>query len=218
MANPLLDECRSLSDSQITCLSISCFGLFCHAGRDFANMHSAELQRVYASRGLEPDADFMFNLHHQITGWFNIGTSPPKESLQNLEEAYIDPDAGNFEHDGKVDWAGCQLYQCIYTLGKYSLLSFQGEIPADDIYREAELGVYKAVCNGLYNCSEPYSPHGKEMMAKLLSSAPYQQAMKDLEHVVNLAKEEKILPWGERKWDYDLLGLPFDASKGTDMS
>ena len=210
-------EVVDFNDRQTTCLSVSCFGLFCYVARDFVNSHLAEVQRVYESRGLEPN--YMFDLYHELENHFKDGTYPSEETWELMEGAYIDADDGDFSFDGNCDWAGCEIYQGIYFQGKHSLLSFQGRTNAIDVHGEARLNVYKAICNGLYNCSEPYSPFAKDMMQELLNSSPYLQAMKDLQHAVDLAQEEKILPFGERKWDYDFFRLPFDPAKGIkDMS
>lgn len=205
-------QCAELNQRQLTCFGISCFGMLSHSAKDFIDSRLSDLKSVWDARGLDLGADFMELIYHELATAFKNGTTSASEkSLSTLDNAFVTREDGSFEE------SSCLLFGAAYTLGRLSFLSFESDLKNQDVFGEVETTILQGVCHGLFNVAEPYSPHSDEMWQGIRTSTSYLQAAKDIEYAIGLAKQEKILPLGERKWDFEFFGLPFDGSKNRDM-
>ena len=209
--------CAGFNQRQSTCLAISFFGMFSFSARDFIDRKSAEIQRVWRSRDLDLAPDFMDQIYQELVNESEGNTKEQaKQSPNVLAESYLDGDDGGFENSGlhlilTAQTLGIQAFSCLR-----SGIAKSPDMPKR-IFGEAEFGAYAGVCYGLFNVAEPYTPYGDEMMRQVKTNPSYLKAIEDMEYVTDLAGQEKILPLGAIKWNYDFFGLPFDGSKNRDM-
>ena len=69
------------------------------------------------------------------------------------------------------------------------------------------------LCYALFNEPEAADSAAKE---KFASSTCWTQALQDFQLAVELAKQEKVIPFGDRKWDYNFFG--YDSSEARKVS
>ena len=195
-----------LAPKQRDCFVISCFNLFCHSARDFFNANFTELKRVWSSRELNVEADYMEVIYHELVSNLEKGIRPLQSSLDTLDKAYIYVEDGTFRDS---EWC---LYHNAYSLARSSFLSFDSDTEDGDFFNELETSLEQSICYVMFNVSEPYTPRVDEMWDGIRTSPAYLQAIGDIEHAIHLANEEKTLPFGELKWNFDFFNLPPSGS------
>ena len=211
------EQCRNLSDRQIACFSLSCFGMLSFASREFLAEHK-EIFSVWKKRNLPLNAEIFSIGFERLAKALEAST--PYVSDIFFCDYYLNSYL-NGDDEGSFDARVCYFINIPADLARLSDALLSGSNITEKQLGTLDpkiLGPHLAIaavrhilCYALFDENEPANHSDNE---KFDSSACWARAERDLQYAIELARQDKFVQLGEQKWDYNFFGYPFDGTRG----
>ena len=213
--NKITEQCKSFTNQEAACFTTSCFGMLSFAGDNFLAWYQDEILSIWNERNLPLDENL-----------FSIGFEKLEQGLKNsasyesdvflrehYSNSYLNGDDGSFD---SIVGFFINIPTDLATIANSLLSGADIKKTVGLLDRKifgaclSMMAVRAILCYALFNDSEPGNPEDQQ---EFDSSPCLVQAERDLQYAIELAKREKIIPRGERKWDYEFLGYPSGGPK-----
>ena len=214
--------CQNFTERKAACFTISCFGMFSFVGKDFLTQQP-EIFSIWQRRGIPLGEDLFSVGFEKLARALESPTPYQSDDFfhKHYYDSYLNGDDGVHGDPQSFDArVGFFLnYPKDIAIVADALLSAADVTETVGILDRKFSGAYLSMVGfehilsyALFNSSEPETLEARE---EIKLSSLWERAKQDIQHAIDLANQEKFIPLGDRKWDYEFFGLSFQGSNQT---
>jgi len=211
--------CQNFTERKAACFTISCFGMFSFVGQDFLTQQP-EIFSIWQRRGIPLGEDLFAVGFEKLARALDSPTPYQSDDFfhKHYYDSYLNGDDGIYGDPGSFDArVGCFLnYPKDIAIIADALLSGADVSETVGIVDRKFSGAYLTILGfehilsyALFNSSESETLKARD---EIKLSPVCAQAKQDIQQAIDLANQEKIIPLGGRKWNYEFFGLSFQGS------